>query len=225
MKFSVKSNPSIKSARAAAYDVRVHFKNTRETAATIKGMRVENAILFLKAVIKKQTCIPFRRYNGGVGRTGQAKVYGVTQGRWPVKSCKFLVSLLENLLANAEGKDLSVDTLRIAHISVHRARPGRRRTYKAHGRINPYMSSPCHVQIIAKEIKEKKALPYEKSVIPDKQRTFQLTVRRLRAIKLSVLKKEREKKKPQKEVIPGSKTARKGRKTLRIRKKKIRGYW
>lgn len=225
MKYSVKIDQSIKTARTAAYDVRVHFKNTRETAATIKGMRVENAITFLKAVIDRKTCIPFRRYNGGVGRTGQAKVYGITQGRWPVKSCKFLVSLLENLIANAEGKDLSLDALRIAHICVQRARPGRRRTYKAHGRINPYMSSPCHVQILAKEIKEKKALPYEKSVIPDKQRTFRLTVKRLRSIKLSMLKKEREKQKPQKEVIPGSKTARKGRKSLRIKKKKARGYW
>ena len=23
----------------------------------------------------------------------------------------------------------------------------RRRTYRAHGRINPYMSSPCHIEI------------------------------------------------------------------------------
>lgn len=225
MKFSVKIDPSIKTAKTAAYDVRVHFKNTRETAATIKGMLVENAITFLKAVIDKKTCIPFRRYNGGVGRTGQAKVYGVTQGRWPVKSCKFLVSLLENLQANAEGKDLSLDVLRIAHISVQRARPGRRRTYKAHGRINPYMSSPCHVQILAKEIKEKKLLPYDKSVIPDKQRTFQLTVKRLRAIKLTMLKKEREKQKLEKESIPMFRTARKGRRSLRMKKRKARGYW
>ena len=23
----------------------------------------------------------------------------------------------------------------------------RRRTYRAHGRINPYMSSPCHIEV------------------------------------------------------------------------------
>jgi large subunit ribosomal protein L17e len=27
----------------------------------------------------------------------------------------------------------------------------RRRTYRAHGRINPYMSSPCHVELILTE--------------------------------------------------------------------------
>ena len=27
----------------------------------------------------------------------------------------------------------------------------RRRTYRAHGRINPYMSSPCHIELILAE--------------------------------------------------------------------------
>ena len=31
---------------------------------------------------------------------------------------------------------------------------GRRRTYRAHGRINAYLSSNCHVEIIAEEKKE-----------------------------------------------------------------------
>ena len=27
----------------------------------------------------------------------------------------------------------------------------RRRTYRAHGRINPYMSTPCHLEVILSE--------------------------------------------------------------------------
>lgn len=27
----------------------------------------------------------------------------------------------------------------------------RRRTYRAHGRINPYMSSPCHIEVFLGE--------------------------------------------------------------------------
>ncbi len=34
---------------------------------------------------------------------------------------------------------------------VNRAMRQRRRTYRAHGRINPYMSSPCHVELILSE--------------------------------------------------------------------------
>lgn len=30
---------------------------------------------------------------------------------------------------------------------MNRAACLRRRTYRAHGRINPYMSSPCHIEL------------------------------------------------------------------------------
>ena len=32
---------------------------------------------------------------------------------------------------------------------------GRRRTYRAHGRINAYLSSNCHVEIFCEETKER----------------------------------------------------------------------
>merc|ERR1719178_567027 len=64
------------------------------------------------------------------------------------KTCEFIIGLLRNAEANAEMKDLDVDKLFITHIQVNRAVQQRRRTYRAHGRINPYMSSPCHVEMI-----------------------------------------------------------------------------
>lgn len=82
--------------------LRVHFKNTRETAMAIKNMNVNRAMAYFKDVLAHKQCIPFRRFNGGVGRTAQAKVFGVTQGRWPVKSVEFLLNLLENAKSNAE---------------------------------------------------------------------------------------------------------------------------
>lgn len=35
----------------------------------------------------------------------------------------------------------------------------RRRTYRAHGRINPYMSSPCHIEVILSEKEQVVAKP------------------------------------------------------------------
>merc|ERR1712127_462879 len=49
---------------------------------------------------------------------------------------------------NAEIQGIEVDTLYISHIQVQSAPQMRRRTYRAHGRINPYMSCPCHVELI-----------------------------------------------------------------------------
>jgi large subunit ribosomal protein L17e len=47
--------------------------------------------------------IPFRRYCGGVGRTAQAKSrHSNGQGRWPVKSARFILDLLKNAESNAD---------------------------------------------------------------------------------------------------------------------------
>lgn len=95
-------------AKAIGHDLRVHFKNTYETAAAIKKdkrgnpMKLSAAKQLLEQVIEGKRCIPFRRYNGGIGRTAQAKEFKASQGRWPQKSCKILLDLLKNAEANAE---------------------------------------------------------------------------------------------------------------------------
>merc|ERR1712216_635268 len=64
------------------------------------------------------------------------------------KTAAFVLNLLANAEANAELKSLDMDKLKISHIQVNKAVQNRRRTYRAHGRINPYMSHPCHVEVI-----------------------------------------------------------------------------
>ena len=51
----------------------------------------------------------------------------------------------------AQVKGLDVDNLAITHIQVNKAMRQRRRTYRAHGRVNPYMSSPCHIELTVSE--------------------------------------------------------------------------
>ena len=75
-------NPT-KSCRSRGSNLRVHFKNTRETAQAIKGMHIRQATKYLMDVTLKRQCVPFRRYNGGVGRFVQAKQWGWIQGWWP----------------------------------------------------------------------------------------------------------------------------------------------
>jgi len=105
----------------------------------------------LEAVIDKKRAIPFRRFKSGVGRCAQVKEFKTTQGRWPEKSCKIVLGLLKNAESNAEFKNLEMDNLVITHIQTQRARHGRRRTYRAHGRINAYQSSPVHVELLLAE--------------------------------------------------------------------------
>ena len=84
--------------------MRVHFKNTRESAMAIRNMELNKAKKYLEDVLAHKRVIPFRRFCGGVGRTAQAKNEGQTtaQGRWPKKSVELLLGLLKNAESNAE---------------------------------------------------------------------------------------------------------------------------
>merc|ERR1712121_140586 len=150
-KYSTEPENPTKSCKARGSYLRVHFKNTWETAQAIKKMHIRKANRYLKDVLEKKQIIPFRRFNGGVGRKAQAKAHGCSQGGWPVKSAEFLLQLLKNAESNADVKGLDVDSLVIDHIQVNLAPYMRRRTFRAHGRINPYMSSPCHIEMILSE--------------------------------------------------------------------------
>ncbi|XP_003373140.1 60S ribosomal protein L17 [Trichinella spiralis] len=185
------SNPS-KSCKARGSDLRVHFKNTRETAQAIKHMTLNRAVRFLKNVIEKKEIVPFRRFNGGVGRKAQVKNWRHTQGRWPVKSANFLLQLLRNAESNAEYRGLDTDHLTIDHIVVQQASKMRRRTYRAHGRINPYMSSPCHIEVILTERDDVVTKPTEEETFSKKKKESKKKQKRqLAREKLSEVEKER----------------------------------
>lgn len=126
--------------------MRAHYKNTYEVARALKSMKLKKAISYLEACLEHKMIIPFRRYVGGVGRHAQCKAFKHTQGRWPEKSIKAVRELIINLKANAETAKLDIDQCVISHVVVQRAVSGRRRTYRAHGRISPYLSSNCHVE-------------------------------------------------------------------------------
>merc|ERR1712150_399416 len=110
---------------------------------------------------------------GGIGRHAQAKVHGTSQGRWPKKA-----------ESNAEYKGLDTEHLVVDHIQVNRAPKMRRRTYRAHGRINPYMSSPCHIEVVLMEKEQEfkgKSAPLE----PAKKKVSQKKLKRQKREMLS----------------------------------------
>lgn len=56
------------------------FHMLPEVIATINGWKLAKAYGYLEQVQERKQCIPFRRFNGGVGRTPQASAFGTTQG-------------------------------------------------------------------------------------------------------------------------------------------------
>merc|ERR1712151_23254 len=94
------------------------------------------------------------------------------------KSAKIVIDLLKNAESNAEFKNLDTDNLIIKHIQVDAAQQGRRRTYRAHGRIGPYMNCPAHIQMILEEKEDSVEKPDEEAK-PKKFTKKQIAKRRL----------------------------------------------
>ncbi|RPA96092.1 ribosomal protein L22 [Choiromyces venosus 120613-1] len=151
---AIPNNPS-KSAKSCGSFLRVSFKNTRETSqATTTHMKLSRAIAYLENVKDHREAVPMRRYARSAGRCAQGKQFGVSRTRWPEKSAEFLLGLLRNAEANADTKGLDNSNLIISHFQVNQAPKQRRRTYRAHGRIKPYMSDPCDIEVIVSETEE-----------------------------------------------------------------------
>ena len=85
-------------SRARGEYLRTHFKNMREVGAALTGgtfavasspheylsmhtgLKLTKAYAYLSNVKEHKQVIPFRRFNGGVGRASQAKQFKATQG-------------------------------------------------------------------------------------------------------------------------------------------------
>uniref|UniRef100_A0A8C6W4B8 Large ribosomal subunit protein uL22 n=1 Tax=Nannospalax galili TaxID=1026970 RepID=A0A8C6W4B8_NANGA len=161
-------NPT-KSCKPRGSNLRVQFKNTHETAQAIKGMHIRKATKYLKDVTLKKQCVPFQCYNGGFGRCAQAKQWGWTQGR-----AEFLLHMPRNAESNAELKGLD-------HIQVNKSPKMRRRTYRAHGHINPHMSSPCHIEMTLTEKEQTVPKPEEEVAQKKKKSQKKLKKQKLMA--------------------------------------------
>jgi len=95
-----------------------------------------------------------------------------SQAGWPRNATKEMLALLKNAEASATSKGLDNDSeLLVSSIVCNQAPKGRRRTYRAHGRIGPYKSTPAHVNLVLKQ-KEKRVV---------KTKTSTPTVRKLKA--------------------------------------------
>jgi len=148
----------------------VHFKHCREIAQAIKGLSIEKAKKYLSDVLEYKAAIPFTKYTGGIGRHSYAKVTNTPGDKvaWPQKATKTFLDLLTNIQSNAESKGLDMDKVKITHACANQAPKMRRRTYRAHGRINAYMSSPAHIEIVASEVNDE--VEKEEEVAPKMSR-------------------------------------------------------
>jgi large subunit ribosomal protein L22 len=105
----------------------ISAKDAREVAHSLRGQKVDRAVVILNGVIDKSKPIKFTRHNTEVGHKP-----GIGSGRYPVNAARAFLILLNNARANAKSKGLDESRLHIAtavaNRSVHK-RPGGSRVF------------------------------------------------------------------------------------------------
>ena len=138
-----------KTAKASAREIKVSHKAAREVCRTIKGMMLAKAKDYLNEVIGKEKPVPYKRFTKKLGhRHGLQKA---CVGKYPVKTAKYVLKLLEGVEANAENKGLDIDRLRIIHACTHQGMKVKRSRPRAQGRATPKIETLCHIEIAVEE--------------------------------------------------------------------------
>ena len=127
----------------------ISHKHAREVAVSIKGLSIEKARDYLIAVIEKKRAVPFKRYKNQVGHRPDP---GVMSGRYPQKTAKEFIKILDNLETNAEFKGMDLDRLKIINATVHKGVTVKRFIPRAMGRATPKNNVLTHVELVAMEV-------------------------------------------------------------------------
>ena len=182
VRYSREPDNAVKAAKTRVEYLRVHYKHCREICKALKGKKVLAARKYLNEVLEHKAAIPFTKYTGGIGRHAIGKLYKAPGDKvgFPVKATKAFLDLIKNVEANAETKGLDVNQCVITHAQANQAPTMRRRTYRAHGRINAYMSCPAHIEMVVEE--NQGDVPKEKEEV--KVKLTKKRAAQLRAVKI-----------------------------------------
>ena len=148
-KYSFAGYDSLVHVRSSGREVDCSPKAAREVCEAIKGKTLPNARSFLEDVASMKIPVAFRRYKLKVGHKSQLQ--GFPSGRFPQKTAKEILGVLDNLEANAEFKGLDAEKIKIIHAVAHRGRKIRGYTPRAHGRSSPSLNTLTHIELVAGE--------------------------------------------------------------------------
>jgi large subunit ribosomal protein L22 len=147
--YAFQNYDATKHVRSSLREKDISHKHAREIAVAIKGLSIEKARDYLQAVVNKERAIAFGRYKNQVGHRSDP---GMMSGRYPQKSAKEFIKVLDNLESNAEYKGMDLDRLKIINATVHKGVLVKRFTPRAMGRATPKNNVLTHVELVAQEI-------------------------------------------------------------------------
>ncbi len=102
-------------AKAIKKNANASVKYSTEIIRELKGKKLKRAKEFLQNIITKKEFLPLKKYNKKVAhRKGNSKSNTKT-GRYPEKTTRIFLSLLESAEANADYKGLNTENMFVKH--------------------------------------------------------------------------------------------------------------
>jgi large subunit ribosomal protein L22 len=135
-------------AKAMGRELFIPTKKTFELCRAIRGMNVERAKEYLENVIALKQPVPFKTYRRWVGHKK-----GIGPGRYPVKSARAVLKVIENAQENAEYKGLTSDNMRIKVIAAHKGSPNKAMMPRAMGRSTRWYHETVNIELVLEEVK------------------------------------------------------------------------
>lgn len=147
----VSSTESKKIAKAMAPNANVSLKYALEICNQVKGKTIDWTEAFLRDIEAHKRFLPLKRYNKRVAHRKGDAVHGEKAGRYPEKTVRAFLKLLENARANADYKGLDTEKLVIKHAFASQGFGRRGVQKKGHigGKVRKRKSA--HLEIVLME--------------------------------------------------------------------------
>ncbi len=132
-------------AVACGRGLAISYKKAYELANFVRGQKVSRAKTMLNGIINMTVAVPMRRYNRD---TAHRKSTG--PGKYPVRTAKSVLTIIESAEQNALSKGLNSSQLVIKHISACKAS-----TPWHYGRHRRRKMKRANVDVVVAEEKDK----------------------------------------------------------------------
>ncbi|WP_128476383.1 50S ribosomal protein L22 [Halorussus pelagicus] len=149
--YSVETDPDT-TAKGMLRERHMSHKHSKAIAREIKGKTVEDAREYLQAVIDGERSVPFKQHNSGVGH--RSDIDGWDAGRYPEKASEAFLTLIENVVNNADQQGFDGESMEIMHVAAHKIGEVQGRKPRAMGRASAWNTPEVDVELVLKEVQE-----------------------------------------------------------------------
>ena len=149
--YSVDADPD-ETAKAMLRERHMSHKHSKAIAQEIKGKTAAEAREYLQAVIDEEQSVPFKQHNSGVGH--RSDLDGWDAGRYPEKASEAFLTLIENVVNNADQQGFDGEEMEIMHVAAHKIGEVQGRKPRAMGRASAWNTMEVDVELVLEEVEE-----------------------------------------------------------------------